>query len=173
MAWTTTKTWTTSDVHSAANWNTYVRDNEQYLYDRTANKPGIRVFFYGTFNIPAASNTQLNFAGYRWGPAGMWSNASPGNVFAPVAGVYRAGMSLRFPAGTGYRILHVGDGSLFQARETIPADNTAYNGNLPNTLLALTAGQAVNYFVYASTADTGAGGIGRNDCEAWLSYVGE
>lgn len=43
MAWTTPRTWSVTDVPTDTLWNTHIRDNEQYLYDRLLLVSGTEV----------------------------------------------------------------------------------------------------------------------------------
>lgn len=83
--YTTPKTWTTSELLTAADLNTYVRDNVAYL----ATTPQVAVRLTSAQTIPNATATTLSWDEAPWESVpDMWDIGTPTKIIIPRAGVY-------------------------------------------------------------------------------------
>lgn len=83
--YTTPKTWSTSELLTAADLNTYVRDNVAYL----ATTPQVAVRLTSAQTIPDDTATTLSWDEAPWeSESDMWDIGSPTKVIIPRAGVY-------------------------------------------------------------------------------------
>lgn len=85
MAYTTPKTWTISTLLTAADLNTYVRDNIAFL----AMTPKVSVRLTSQQSVPDATSTTISWHEAVWETdASMWDIASPTKIIIPRAGLY-------------------------------------------------------------------------------------
>ena len=84
MTWTDPKTFEVGEKLRAADMNTYVRDNTEYLY-RT---PQIAVRLMDEQTVDNAVDHTVQWSTPVWGTAGMWDPGAPQTIVIPRAGVY-------------------------------------------------------------------------------------
>lgn len=84
MAWTTPRTWVTSEVDTAAFLNSHIRDNENAL----AAKCVVYRNLFGN-NVVGVTAFARSFDGAITDPQSMWSAANASRVTVPIAGWYR------------------------------------------------------------------------------------
>lgn len=85
MAWTTPKTWTVGELLTAADLNTYIRDNSDFL----AETPKVAVRLTSTQSVPDDTTTTVSWDEAVWETdASMWDGASPTKIVIPRDGLY-------------------------------------------------------------------------------------
>jgi hypothetical protein len=108
MAWTTPKTWSVAEVLTAANMNTYLRDNTDWL---GTSHPHCRVFNSAAISIPNATGTALTFDSESYDVGAMHSTSTnTGRITVPTggAGVYLVGGQVSWAGNaTGVRQVQV------------------------------------------------------------------
>lgn len=101
MAWTSPKTWNVGDVLTAADMNTYVRDNLLSTHNLTKHA---RVHSSGAQSIASAAATALSFNTMDLDTDTMYNAGSPTRLTCKTAGDYDVYASVQFLAnGVGYR----------------------------------------------------------------------
>ena len=105
MAWTTPKTWSVSEVLTAANMNTYLRDNTDWI---GTSHPHCRVYNSANISITTSGTAQaVTFDSERYDVANMHSTSSnTSRITVPTGGggVYIVGGALSWTANaTGVR----------------------------------------------------------------------
>lgn len=88
VEWTDPITVTAADFGRAADWNTYVRDNLLYLYQRPSCKVR-RTSAQGVMTVQDSTLTTILWGEDAWDThADMWASGSPGVVTLTRAGIY-------------------------------------------------------------------------------------
>jgi hypothetical protein len=77
MPLTSWKTWASGDTLTAADMNTYVRDNGRWLSGHTTGgSPNCRVYNSTNFNVAGSTDTNVTFDSERYDDGGMHSTAT-------------------------------------------------------------------------------------------------
>jgi hypothetical protein len=153
MALTAWKTWASGDTLTAADMNTYVRDNGRWLSgNATGGSPQCRVYNSANINISGSTDETLTFNSERYDVGAMHSTTTnTGRLTVPTGG---AGMYLvfahvvwgAFSDSTIRRIRIFGNGTTPLASVANPAISTAAV-NTAQTIVTIAANQtATDYF---------------------------
>lgn len=99
-SWTTERTWTANEIHTAALWNAQVRDNTQRLFSRPS--VGLWSRDSQTHNGGGGANRKLTFESELWKSVSSMHdpNTNPGRITIPEAGVYLVGGLVEFDTNT-------------------------------------------------------------------------
>ena len=86
MTWTDPKTFTVGELLTAADLNTYVRDNLDFLY----RKPIVTVRLTATQSVASASDHAVQWDEAEWDYAdtAMWDAGTPGSIVIDRPGIY-------------------------------------------------------------------------------------
>jgi len=86
MVWTDPKTFTVGELLTAADLNTYVRDNLDFLY----RKPIVTVRLTSTQSVASASDHAVQWDEAEWDYAdtAMWDVGTPGSIVIDRPGIY-------------------------------------------------------------------------------------
>ena len=86
MVWTDPKTFTVGELLTAADLNTYVRDNLDFLY----RKPIVTVRLTSTQSVASASDhvVQWDEAEWDYADTAMWDAGTPGSIVIDRPGIY-------------------------------------------------------------------------------------
>ena len=86
MVWTDPKTFTVGELLTAADLNTYVRDNLDFLY----RKPIVTVRLTSTQSVVSASDhvVQWDEAEWDYADTAMWDAGTPGSIVIDRPGIY-------------------------------------------------------------------------------------
>jgi len=86
MVWTDPKTFTVGELLTAADLNTYVRDNLDFLY----RKPIVTVRLTSTQSVASASDhvVQWDEAEWDYADTAMWDVGTPGSIVIDRPGIY-------------------------------------------------------------------------------------
>jgi len=86
MVWTDPKTFTVGELLTAADLNTYVRDNLDFLY----RKPIVTVRLTATQSVASASDHAVQWDEAEWDYAdtAMWDVGTPGSIVIDRPGIY-------------------------------------------------------------------------------------
>ena len=86
MVWTDPKTFTVGELLTAADLNTYVRDNLDFLY----RKPIVTVRLTAVQSVASASNHTVQWDEAEWDYAdtAMWDVGTPGSIVIDRPGIY-------------------------------------------------------------------------------------
>jgi len=86
MVWTDPKTFTVGELLTAADLNTYVRDNLDFLY----RKPIVTVRLTATQSVASASDHTVQWDEAEWDYAdtAMWDVGTPGSIVIDRPGIY-------------------------------------------------------------------------------------
>ena len=86
MTWTDPKTFTVGELLTAADLNTYVRDNLDFLY----RKPIVTVRLTSTQSVASASDhvVQWDEAEWDYADTAMWDVGTPGSIVIDRPGIY-------------------------------------------------------------------------------------
>lgn len=77
MGLTAWKTWASGDTLTAADMNTYVRDNGRWMSgNATGGSPNCRVYNSTTFNVAGSTDTNVTFDSERYDDGGMHSTST-------------------------------------------------------------------------------------------------
>lgn len=97
MAWTTPSTKSTGDGLTAADWNTYVRDNANFLYQ----PPRVDVYHSTDQSIANATDTALSFDSERYDTDTMHSTVTNNSrVTVNTEGLYTVSAGIEFASNT-------------------------------------------------------------------------
>lgn len=161
MAWTTPRTWTSSTL-TAAQLNTDIRDNSNFL---ATDKAMWSISRAAVQSIPNATLTEVAWTSESFDNAGLHSLVTnTGRVTTTVAGKYLLMVTVNFAANaTGFRdlVLNV-SGSQALSMETAPSASAATGMQL-NGLVSVTAGQYFTVSVYQNSG----GALDLSSC--WFS----
>jgi len=168
MPYTTPKTWASGDVLTAADLNTYVRDNVAF----SANPPKVRVFMSAAVNVATSTASAPTFDSERFDTDTMHSTTvNTDRITFTTAGTYLIGANLDWAAnGTGSRSADfLLNGVTVIPGQTYPANTEAGFSTLqsPSTLYAFTAGQYATLRVRQNSG----GAINLNTCEFYAVWV--
>jgi hypothetical protein len=173
MAWTAPRTWVTSEVVTAAQLNTHLRDNELWLNSSRA----VRVWHSSAITVNDTSDKVLPFNSEVI-DTDVFHNTSTNNtrltVPAGMAGVYIIGGGSNFEQnGTGYRLLKVRlNGSTMIGGLTVPAVGNGPTRLALTTVNVLAVGDYVELLAYQNSG-------GNLDCASgsdltifWMVRIG-
>lgn len=147
----TPKTWSSAEVVTAANMNTYVRDQQEWLLGSGTNaKPSCRVYNSANISHTTSGTWQVvTFDSERWDTGGMHStvtNTSRITIPTGCGGKYLIGYNLGFATNTsGLRGAQVYvDGSIVIEHQLTDTVSASYSWLLSgSTLASLSAGQYI------------------------------
>jgi len=99
MVWTDPKTFTVGELLTAADLNTYVRDNLDFLY----RKPIVTVRLTSTQSVVSASDHAVQWDEAEWDYAdtAMWDVGTPGSIVIDRPGIYEVVPSGLWEGTTG------------------------------------------------------------------------
>ena len=150
MAWTTPRTWTSTTL-TAAQMNTDVRDNSNYLATDKAMWNITRATYQ---SVATATNTEILWDAEHFDNSGVHSlTTNTGRVTCAVAGKYQVNVAINWSnestAGYRYVALNI-NGSPFLGGETAPT-TVGYVGQTLSTLVSVTAGQYLTVVAYQNS----------------------
>lgn len=108
MAWTTPKTWSVGDVLTAADLNTYVRD--QFNYAHGSAQPRCRVIRTSNQSFANGTDESADWTSADYDPQNMWGSSGDEEVVIPTGGdgIYSVQGAMQFDTNnTGYRFVYV------------------------------------------------------------------
>lgn len=152
-SWSTPKTWSTGNVLTATDLNTYVRDNTSWL---GTDKPLARVFNSAAISIANNTNTAVTFDSERFDNQGMHStssNTSRLTVPTGMGGKFLIGGHIEFAGNaSGQRdILIQVNGSTVIAYDRVgPNGAVSWKMSL-TTMYALSAADYVELLVFQNS----------------------
>lgn len=189
MAITAWKTYTSGAILTAADLNTYQRDNGRWLsHHSTGGAPMARVYMNGgTQGLTSGTNTPIGFDTARFDPDSMFSNIpSPARLTLPsgAGGKYLVGAHLKWQdiaSPSGFRHVElrqiVGTDELI-ARQRVPAVTTASTHTYQSltTLWDLAAADEMTvngWHNQGANLNVVGSSTGDETTELWLIWVGE
>lgn len=112
MPWTAPKTWTTNEILTSPDMNTYVRDNTRWL---GTDRPRCWVSRGGTQSIPNTTATAITFVNADTFDVGDMHDpgVNPSRITAPTGGggLYAVSCFVHWAANsTGRRVMHIRKG---------------------------------------------------------------
>jgi hypothetical protein len=156
MAWTdpAAHVWTTGEVVTAANLNTYIKDNLLALY----NAPSVRAFNSAAITVATGTDTVLNLNSERHDNEAMHSTATlTSRLTVPVGwgGVYSISAHVRFAGHSGgYRALYLrASGTTRIAQQDTPSIGANPMALSLGTQFKLAAGAYVEMLVWHNRSD--------------------
>ncbi len=166
MAYTTPKTWAVGDVLTAADMNTYVRDNVSFL----ANPPKVRCYNSGAISTTTATFTKLTFDTNRVNIDTMHSTVSnTSRLTCNTAGFFSIISQAQFPANaTGQRYLdiYLNNSTVISATDVVNVGSGATPTLNVATLYQLAAADYVETRAYQDS-------LGNLNVNAALNYSPE
>lgn len=155
MAWTAPATYTTGQVLTAANLNTYLRDNMKGVGG--TDKPMCRAFNSANITVGSASLSVLNLDSERFDTQAMHSTVSnTGRITAPTGwgGIYVFGGGINWQAsaaGTKRQLALKLNSATVVALVTIPVPTAILIDMNIHAVYSLAAGDYVEMLAYQDT----------------------
>jgi type IV secretory pathway VirB6-like protein len=157
MAWTTPATYTVGQVLTAANLNTYLRDNMSWV---GVDAPNCRVFNSAAISTTSGATTLLTYDSERYDVGAMHSTSTnTGRLTVPSggAGKYRATLHTSFAAsatGVRYSFIRL-NGSTVIARDI----RAAVSGDTTDVAITAIYVMSVGDYFDSAVIQTSGGGV--------------
>lgn len=172
MAYTTPATYSVAQILTAANLNTYLRDNVSWL---ATDAPHARVFNSAGGAIADVTDTALQFNTERVDVGNMWTSGANTRLTVPTGGggFYMIHGSNQWAASaSGYRALAIRlNGTTAIARVVVGGQNALQEQNV-TALYQLAVGDYVELVVYQNTGGNlnvnSSGNTSPEFAAAWL-----
>lgn len=149
MAYTTKKTFVTGTVGTAADMNTYVSDNVEWVYNLIkaweGGVPSARVCTTDDIAIAGSADTAITFATEIFDTDEIWDVGAPTRLTCKTTGIYLITANAKFAVQQVWYIKHNGS--------TVIAQHNSSATGAPITLTtvyALTANDYVELFIHNS-----------------------
>ena len=172
MAWTSPRTWTVGETLTAANMNTHVRDNLNWLAN---DRPRCRANMTGSQNITDSTQTAVQFGGIDSFDVGAMHDPASNNTRLTVpsggGGVYMFGVdNIGWQANNnGVRDLGLRvNGLTTVAFQRVPA--TQNTNTFPPSMVSFYALAATDY-VEAMVTQTSGGTISVSTASLWACWI--
>lgn len=172
MAWTTPRTWTSGETLTAANMNTHVRDNENWLAN---DFPRCKATRAAAQSIADSTGTAINLTAETFDVGGMHDNVTNNTLLTVPTGAgghWLFGAQTNFDvSGTGRREIRItlnGTSTILVEHRTFSPSGSVGSSLNVTGVHALAAGDTLQVVVVQSSG----GALNATGSDLWAIWLG-